>query len=266
MSAKKILIIEDEMVFAMELKKSLQLLGYTIVGVARRGAEGVRLARETWPDLILMDIHLQGSMDGIEAAEKINSLYSIPIIFLTAYSDDATVSRVIRTEQYGFLTKPFNDRELYSNIEMAISQHRTRKKSHVDATVIDSMISLVSDPIITTGISGHVTRMNAAAEELTGYTQEEMTGNVLWKMMDIRSGAITDLMQDIQSNRDTVLPIIHWPDRIVISTKHRGEVATAINVGFIRDPSSTTIRELLFVFSRPDSSEPDAMTEKKDMA
>lgn len=259
MPVKKILIVEDEMVFAMELKESLERLGYTIAGVARRGAEGVRLARETWPDLILMDIRLQGSMDGIEAAEKINSLYTIPIIFLTAYSDDATVSRVIRTEQYGFLTKPFNDRELYSNIEMAISRHRTRKKSHVDATIIDSMISLVSDPIFTTGMSGHVTRMNAAAEVLTGYTQEEMIGNVLWEMMDIRSGAITDLVHDIQNNRNMALPIIHWPDRIVISTKYRDEKATAINVGFIRDPDSTTIRELIFVFSPPDSPVPDAM-------
>ncbi|NYT06437.1 MAG: response regulator [Methanomicrobiales archaeon] len=252
MSANKILIIEDEMVFAMELKETLQRLGYAVVGVARRGTEGIRIARETWPDLILMDIHLQGTMDGIETAETINTFYDIPVIFLTAYSDDATVNRAIKTQQYGFLTKPFNERALYSNIEMAIAKHRSLKKSRVDAKIIDSMIALVSDAVVTTDLAGRVTRINPAAEELFGHTRDEIVGNVLWETIEITSGSLSDLMHDVLAESIDATPLISWPDQIAIVTPHHGARSAFIKVGFIRESGKNGINELLFVFYPPE--------------
>ena len=116
MTVKRILIVEDEAIVAMQLEASLKHMGYEVVGVASRGNDAIRVAKDTWPDLILMDIRLEGSMDGIDTANAINMYHSIPVIFLTAYSDDTTISRVIKTKSYGFMTKPFNEREPYSNI------------------------------------------------------------------------------------------------------------------------------------------------------
>ena len=86
----KILIVEDEAVTAMELEETLSRRGYEVVGTAANGPDALRIAKERWPDLILMDIRLQGPMDGIETADQINLFYEIPVIFLTAYSDDLT--------------------------------------------------------------------------------------------------------------------------------------------------------------------------------
>ncbi|MBQ4415448.1 MAG: response regulator, partial [Methanomicrobium sp.] len=122
-SNKKILITEDEGIVALEIRETLENLGYYVVGEAQTGQEAIELARDNKPDLVLMDITLQGDMDGIEAAERIYNLYDIPIIFLTSHSDEATIKRAMRSNPFGYLIKPFNDRELYSNIEMTLHKH-----------------------------------------------------------------------------------------------------------------------------------------------
>ncbi|MBN1432650.1 MAG: response regulator [Methanomicrobiaceae archaeon] len=128
MSGKKILVVEDEVMVAMTLEDTLEALGYEVVGTADNGGDAVRLAIEKEPDLILMDIRIRGDIDGIEAAERIAETLDIPVVFLTAHSDEQTLMRALKTQPYGFLIKPFRERELYSNIEMAIHKHRVLKK------------------------------------------------------------------------------------------------------------------------------------------
>ncbi len=121
---KRILIVEDEGLVAMTLEETLKRIGYSAVGIAMSGEEALSLTGERHPDVILMDIHLQGDMDGIEAAHKIKGLYGTPIIFLTAYSDDETIRRVVLTESSGYLVKPINTRELFAAIESALYKKR----------------------------------------------------------------------------------------------------------------------------------------------
>ena len=121
---KRILLVEDEGLVAMTLEETLKRIGYSVVGIAMSGEEALSLTGERHPDVILMDIHLQGEMDGIEAAQKIKGLYGIPIIFLTAYSDDETIRRVVLTESSGYLVKPINTRELFAGIESALYKKR----------------------------------------------------------------------------------------------------------------------------------------------
>jgi DNA-binding NarL/FixJ family response regulator len=124
MPDKKIFIVEDESIVAMALEASLKQMGYTVAGKALSGTEAIRGVGETGPDLILMDISLQGRMDGIETAAKITELYRIPVVYLTAHSDEKTLERAMQTQPHGYLIKPFRQRELYSTIEIALYKNR----------------------------------------------------------------------------------------------------------------------------------------------
>ncbi len=120
MKKAAILVVEDEAIVAMDIEAVLQDLGYTVVGTAATGEEAIRKAREQHPDLVLMDIRLRGEMDGIEAARQIRAQAAIPIVYLTAFADEEIIARAKLTEPFGYILKPFQARELHSNIEMAL--------------------------------------------------------------------------------------------------------------------------------------------------
>jgi len=124
MSQRRILIVEDEAVTSVMLEKTLKELGYEVVGSAFDGREAIELAREKRPDLILMDIRIQGDIDGIETAKQIYQQFNIPSIYLTAHSDEDTIKRAVESGPFGYLIKPFKERELYSNIEMVAHKHK----------------------------------------------------------------------------------------------------------------------------------------------
>jgi diguanylate cyclase (GGDEF)-like protein/PAS domain S-box-containing protein len=130
MSNKKvrILVVEDEAIVALDLTSRLKMIGYDVVGTAATGADAIAKAVKLSPDLMLMDIILKGDMDGIQASEAIRSKLGIPIIFLTACADDATLERAKITEPFGYLLKPFEERELHSHIEIALYKHKMEKK------------------------------------------------------------------------------------------------------------------------------------------
>ena len=112
MGLRRILIVEDERLIALDLQRRLTQLGYAVVGIAASGPQAITTAYQLQPDLVLMDIRLQGEMDGIEAALHIQQARPIPIIYLTAYVDDATMQRAQATSPRGFLRKPFHVRDL----------------------------------------------------------------------------------------------------------------------------------------------------------
>ncbi|MBM4240900.1 MAG: response regulator [Euryarchaeota archaeon] len=124
----RILVVEDESIVAMGIKSKLENLGHTVVDLASSGEESIEKAAEWSPDLILMDIVLKGDMDGIEAAQQIINLFDIPIIYLTAYADEAMLKRAMITEPYAYILKPFKESELNANIEMALYKHKADKK------------------------------------------------------------------------------------------------------------------------------------------
>lgn len=123
----RILVVEDEHIVAMGIKKMLKSLDYTVTGIASSGEEAISKAESTFPDLVLMDIMLKGDMDGVEAAEAIRNISKIPIIYLTAYSDSKILQRAKKTEPYGYIVKPFDEKDLHSSIEMALYKHSIEK-------------------------------------------------------------------------------------------------------------------------------------------
>ncbi|MEN9231272.1 MAG: response regulator [Thermostichus sp. DG02_5_bins_236] len=119
-----ILVVEDEKIIAKDIATVLKKFGYTVPAIASSGEEAVRRLEESPVDLVLMDIVLKGDIDGIEAAKRITERFNIPVVHLTAYADDDTLSRVKETQPFGYIIKPFKERELYTTIEIALHNHR----------------------------------------------------------------------------------------------------------------------------------------------
>jgi len=128
-ASKTILIVEDEGIVAIDIRNTLERLGYGVGSVVSYGEEAVTRAAETMPDLVLMDIMLKGHMDGIEAADLIRQRLDIPVVYLTAHADKSTLERARVTEPFGYVMKPFQERELYTTIEMALYKHSMEVRS-----------------------------------------------------------------------------------------------------------------------------------------
>jgi len=128
MNGEKIMIVEDEWVVADQLCRDLKDLGYTVCPTASTGDEAIRKAEAARPDLILMDIVLKGKMDGIEAASRINSKSNIPVLYLTAYTNQEYIERAKQTIPFGYLVKPYHQKERCATIEMALHKHRVDKE------------------------------------------------------------------------------------------------------------------------------------------
>jgi DNA-binding NtrC family response regulator len=144
MSKATILIVEDEAIIAKDLSEQLTRLGYEVLGITATGEEAVVLARERRPDVVLMDIRLKGPMDGIRAAGAIGRDGKAPVIYLTAHSDSATLQRAKLTGPVGYILKPFEERELETQIEIALYKHkldRELRQSNVELQAFnDAMV------------------------------------------------------------------------------------------------------------------------------
>jgi PAS domain S-box-containing protein len=169
----RILVVEDEGILALDLKNRLQSMGYAVVGHASTGEGAIQQASQTCPDLVLMDIRLKGSMDGIEAAEQIHYKLGIPVVYLTAHSDEATLERAKVTEPFGYLLKPFQERELHTTIEMALYRHKMERRLKESERWLTATLTGIGDAVIATDEQGRIQFMNPVAEALTGWKQAE---------------------------------------------------------------------------------------------
>lgn len=176
MTTTRILIVEDERIIARGIEKRLLGLGYSVIGNAGAGEEAVRQALELSPDLILMDINLGRGMDGVEAAAAIRAQADIPVVFLTAFSDDATLQRSKQSDPFGYLLKPFEDKDLQTAIEIGLYRHRMERRLRENEQWLAATLSSIGDAVIATDAEGRVRFLNTLAEQFTGWTQAEALG------------------------------------------------------------------------------------------
>ncbi|MCP4716605.1 MAG: PAS domain S-box protein, partial [Deltaproteobacteria bacterium] len=181
----QIMVVEDELILAEDIRSNLTALGYSVPDAAVSGEEAIHQADEIRPDLVLMDIKLQGKMDGIEAAEQIRVRFDIPVIYLTAFSDAATLQRAKITEPFGYIIKPAETRELHATIEMALYRRRLESKLKESEHWLDTTLRSIGDGVIATDDVGRVVFMNPVAEELTGWKQAEAAGRDLAEVFRI---------------------------------------------------------------------------------
>ncbi len=175
----KILIVEDESIVAFNIQNRLKGLGYAVVAVSPSGEAAIQLAAQHHPDLVLMDIRLKGSIDGIEAAAQIRSRFQIPVVYLTAYTDEETLNRAKLTQPYGYILKPFESRDLCTTIEVALYNYQMEQQRRERERWLATTLKSIGDAVITTDSQGLVTFMNPVAEALTCWKQEEVLGSNL---------------------------------------------------------------------------------------
>lgn len=185
MSKIKILVVEDESIVAMDIKHRAESLGYEITNVTPSGEEAIQMIKDNTPDLVLMDIVLKGKMDGIEAAQNIHDKFDLPVLYLTAYSDEETLKRAKVTEPFGYIIKPFENRELHSAVEIAIYKHEMEKKLKESEKWLSITLDSIGDAVIATDKKGIIKFMNPVAWKITGWKQEEAIGKNLRDVVKI---------------------------------------------------------------------------------
>lgn len=173
MAQTKILVVEDESIVARDIRNMLLGLGYDVCGVIPSADEAILKTQETMPNLVLIDVMLHGEMSGVEAADQIYSRFNIPVVYLTAYADENTLQRAKKTEPFGYLLKPFEERELQTTIEIALYKFEMEMKLKNRERWLTTILQSVGDGVVATSKDGHVTFMNPFAEDLTGWKQEE---------------------------------------------------------------------------------------------
>ncbi len=183
MSRPSILIVDDEIIIARELEARLQAMGYGVAGIAASGEEAVRLAVEAQPSLVLMDVVLKGAIDGIEAAAEIRRRCQVPVIYVTAYTDAQTLERAMVTEPFAYIVKPFSERELNANIEMALYRHRVETRLRRLERWFGAAIDEIADAVVASDQHGRITVFNQAAEAITEWPREEAIGRPFDEVM-----------------------------------------------------------------------------------
>jgi two-component system cell cycle sensor histidine kinase/response regulator CckA len=186
MSQVRILVVEDESVVAKDIQWSLKSLGYSICAWASSGEEALEKVEALKPDLVLMDIVLKGGVDGVEAAERIRTNFDIPVVYLTAYADEHTLQRAKVTEPFGYILKPFEERELHTTIEVALYKHKMERRIKESQHWLATTLKSISDGVITTNTQGHVTFLNVNAEALSGWKESEALGKGLNEIFSIK--------------------------------------------------------------------------------
>jgi PAS domain S-box-containing protein len=192
-----------------------------------------------------MDIVLIGEIDGIEAAEQIRSRYDIPVIYVTAYADEEILKRAKLTEPFGYIIKPFEDRELRGAIEMALYKHHTERKLRESEEWLSTTLKSIGDAVIATDRNGLVTFMNPVAEELTGWQQQEAIGEPIEEIFHIIN---EKNRKRIDNPLDRVLQdgmTVHLDEDTVLIARDGGEKNAAINSSPIRDVEDTIIGMVL---------------------
>lgn len=208
MKDAQILVVEDEFVVAEDLLDILSRFGYEIAGVASSAREAMRKAADAHPGLVLMDIMLGGTFDGVVAAEHMWTILNIPVVYLTAYTDETTLERAMHAEPFGYLMKPFNEKELHTTIQVALYKHEMERKRKEREGQWASTLS--SEVVIATDTEGRVTFMNPVAEALTGWREEQALGTYVEEVFKIKAGSTPGLESlNAIPKKETQRPIAH---------------------------------------------------------
>ncbi|MFW6343957.1 MAG: PAS domain S-box protein [Sediminispirochaetaceae bacterium] len=174
-----ILVVEDEQIVAFDIMDTLKKLGYSVLGPVDTGAEALEMVEKQSPDLVLLDVKIKGGMDGIETAEELRERYRVPFIFLSTFSDDATLSRAKKTQPSGFITKSSHKNDLHTTLEMALYKHRMELKVQKHEELLSVTLKSMSDAAIGTSLDGTIISWNRGAFLIFGYTEEEIIGENL---------------------------------------------------------------------------------------
>ena len=242
----RILIVEDERITAEDLHDILTELGYMVTGSVSSGADAIAKAGDTKPDLALMDIRIKGDMDGTETARALRERFNLPVVYLTAHADMATLSRAKLAAPLGYITKPFQEAELHAAIEMALYKHNQDLESREKEQLLASTLRAMADGVIAVDRSETVTLFNPSAEAWTGMSSQEAIGKpfrAVFPLVDSATGDEVDAPLwrvlaegTVEGLNEGVLLVDRRGEKRAIATSiaptrdHKGDVSGAVIV------------------------------------
>jgi two-component system cell cycle sensor histidine kinase/response regulator CckA len=180
-----IMVVEDEILIANDIRRILTGFGYDVLPLAATGSDALRTAEARTPDLVLMDIKLKGAVDGIETAARLQEKHGTPIVYMTSHSDETTLARAKQTNPFGYIIKPFTDRELRTCIEVALGKHELESKLIARERWFSTTLRSIGDAVIATDEREVIMFMNAAAETLTGWQMGDGIGRKLGEVVHL---------------------------------------------------------------------------------
>jgi PAS domain S-box-containing protein len=222
----RILIVEDEGLIALDLKRKLEQAGYAVPAIEDNAPDALLAVENLRPDLVLMDIRLRGPQDGIEAADQIRRQFRVPVMFVTAHADRETLDRARITEPFGYIVKPFHSVDFRAQIEMALSKHKMEQKLRVSEAWLTATFRNVADALIATDGEGKIAFMNLPAAQLTGWDQEASRGKPLLEVFEV-------------FDERTDLPVVHPLDAVLDAIYHGWELGTHTRTFKLRKRGST---------------------------
>ncbi len=181
----KLLIVEDEPIVALDLQQEVEQLGCEVVALAESADEALVAAEICRPDLALMDVRIVGSMDGIQTARLLRTAYDVPVIFLTSYSDESTISRAVKEMPYGYLTKPFKSRELKASLRVALHKAQLDANDRAAHRELAATVGSAAVGLLSVSPDGIVKFMNRAAETLAGVAADQSRDNPLNEVLQL---------------------------------------------------------------------------------
>lgn len=189
----RVLIVEDEAIISLDIKRLLSSSGFGVAAVAASAEQAIRAIETSSPDLVLMDIHLKGGKDGIETAHFIRNTFHLPVVFVTAHADKATLERARLTEPFGYIVKPISALSLTSTVEMAIHKHRIERQLEEHRAWLATVLQSMPDAVVVTDLGGRVQFLNSEAENLIGLTQANAVGRLVDELIPLSQGDRRDL-------------------------------------------------------------------------
>lgn len=202
-AVRSVLIVEDEILIAENVRRNLQKLGYEIAGIMMTGEEAIAHCEDNKPDLILMDIKLAGNLDGIQTAEALLKKFKVPIVFASAYSDDATLKRVMRLGPYGYIVKPYQIKDLKTAMELAFFRFTQDNAQREEDANYQELLGLINESLIVTNLLGEVVYLNRHAEAELSISLDEAYGKPLDKVCRLVLPGSQGLMALLQRVIDT---------------------------------------------------------------
>ena len=246
MAHAKILIVEDERIVAQDLRSRLEKMDYSVVAVVSTGREAIASAVELRPDIVLMDITLKGGMDGVAAADSIRERMEVPIIYVTAHSDETTLQRAKITEPFGYILKPFEERELHTTIEMALYKSSTDRRMRENQRWLSTTLQSIDDAVITTDTAGRIHLLNPVAERVTGWSSAQAVGRLLDEV------CVLAPMGEAARGSDPAVVVVSLTGSRTSMDRHAGPGAASMRG--ITAPSKSTSPSICRIASPPAAS------------
>jgi len=240
MKKNKILLVEDDRLSARTLEKTLSKLGYEIIDIVPSGESAIESVSTEQPHLILMDIHLDGEIDGITAAERINSDYDIPIVFLSSNSDQITLNRARKTKPYGYIKKPFDPGELETTVAMALYHSYAVQRMKESEGWLKATLTGIGEGVISINSDATVEFLNPIAEQLTGWTRKEALGIPLQKILNIEDKEQDKLTAEIIETALSQGRVYSSSENTILYNRDGGEIPVYLNASPIREEQDNT--------------------------